>query len=168
MVQDLWQVTCGVSCLARALSDALDRRLPNQLVVTVAVGGILAGACQGGQTAALQQLASMALALATLGVFYRLRMVRAGDVKGAGALGAWQGLSLAPVSLLYGCLLAGVWSAARLAVMPDAACRLQAVALRPFDGAALERARREKTSLPLMVPLVLGALLNLWLARGHR
>ena len=101
-----------------AIYDFRQRRVPNWLVLA---GAFLALAALATGMAPIEQDWTGALLGAGIGfgfllLFYALRVMGAGDVKFAGALGLWVGLSALPPIWLVGSLLAGLHAALWLAL----------------------------------------------------
>lgn len=87
------------------VSDARTRRIPNALVATLAVGGLLFSLAASPLLPGLARgLGGLGLGLALWLPFYALRLLGAGDVKLFAAAGAWLG----PMAVLEGALVAAV------------------------------------------------------------
>ncbi len=106
-----------------ASSDVATRRIPNQLTVLAAIGGLSWGLMAGGLTGLGQALVGGAVGFGLMLVFYLVGAVGAGDVKALGALGCflapWTALSLFVLTALAGGVLALVrMIAARRSLRP--------------------------------------------------
>jgi len=100
-------------CAALALVAACDvrsRRIPNALVLTIAIGGAVHAVITGGLTSAAASLLGMLAGVALLYFQFHRGLMGAGDVKLLGAIGAWTGPYGAVCTMLLGSLLGGVLS----------------------------------------------------------
>lgn len=151
-----------------ARSDIAARRIPNALVLVVAVLGMCVGATILRAPVGLRgAIAGLALGLALWVPFWLMRVLGAGDVKLAAAIGTWLG----PAGVLEASVLAavagGVLALAVLARRRRIAALASGVALW---AAALQRGEltkplvNDKTDvLPYGVALAVGAALTGWL-----
>jgi prepilin peptidase CpaA len=93
-----------------ASSDVATRRIPNQLTVLAAIGGLSWGLMAGGFTGLGQALLGGAVGFGLMLVFHLFGAVGAGDVKALGALGCflapWPALTLFVLTALAGGVLA--------------------------------------------------------------
>jgi prepilin peptidase CpaA len=78
------------------VTDWRHRRIPNALVVTMALSGLLASAAHGSPTTILNSILGLLLGFALMLPPFLLGALRGGDVKLLAALGAWLG----PVGVL--------------------------------------------------------------------
>jgi prepilin peptidase CpaA len=101
--------------------DVALHRIPNALVVGVAVSGLLGSAMRGGATA----VGSSALACVAVGAALWLAWTRhwigGGDLKLASATAAWLGIARVPAYLLASAMAIGVVSVASYALSERAA-----------------------------------------------
>lgn len=97
------------------LHDVRERRIPNHLVVLIALSGVLQAALAGGPAGARGALLGALLGGALLWFPWRLQLLGGGDLKLLAALGAWLGPARTPKALLGAALLAGLLSLVALA-----------------------------------------------------
>lgn len=99
--------------LVAAGFDVRERRIPNALVLLIALGGLSAAWMDGGAVRASEGGVSAAIALASCLPLYVLRGLAAGDVKLIAAGGLWWTISELVVVLaaiaICGALLATGW-----------------------------------------------------------
>jgi prepilin peptidase CpaA len=141
-----WSTSYIASLLAVAVSDALYRRIPNSLCLTISFLGMVCWAAHAGPSGLLSALGGAAVGAAALLVMYLLNMVGAADVKVAFAFGALLGPRGAGVAVLVGMVFCGLMSLGYL---------------RPklhWRG-ALTWARAEGKTVPMGAALALGVLL---------
>jgi prepilin peptidase CpaA len=158
--------TALVTIVAR--SDITARRIPNPLVLIIAILGMCVGGtilrAQVGLTGAT---AGLVLGLALWLPFWLLRVLGAGDVKLAAAIGTWLGpagvLEASVLAALAGGLLALVVIARRRRLVALASgVALWAAALQ--HGQLTKPLVNDKTDvLPYGVALAVGAALTGWL-----
>lgn len=166
-------VTLGATLLFAALlalaaaSDWRSRRIPNRLVIALALSGV---ACSiATSPSALGALGrsggGIAVGLALWFPFYALRWMGAGDVKLFAAAGAWLGPERALVGSLLAALLGGLLGALwmlRTHGARDAALRMAVGATVPGLGFAPVDARSQR-AIPYGVSLAIGAFAAAWL-----
>lgn len=150
------------------VSDVRTRRIPNSLVLTLALCGLgYALAIMSPWAALGRALTGSAVGLALWLPFWLARVLGAGDVKLAAASGAWLGAAgIAEASLLAavaGGLLA-VWALARTSGLRGAARRFGAwmIASRVTGTLAPEVTPRERR-VPYGVAIAAGAAVAAWL-----
>lgn len=164
------------------ISDARTRRIPNGIVLLLAVGGLAHSLVrEPGAAAFPQALAAMALGLVIWLPFHTMRMLGAGDVKLFAAASAWlsplAAVNAALVAALAGGLLSLAWmlrshggafTVVRVTQMASVAgVREQVVGARDHgaDGGVVgggERARGA-SRLPYGIAMAIGLLATVWL-----
>ena len=106
--------------LAVCLRDVQVRRIPNRLVVALAVGGLASTTLAFGMHGLTRSLLCLAIGFAIWIPFYALRMLGAGDVKLFAAAAAWlspaQVLNAALLAAFAGGLLSIIWLVRELGV----------------------------------------------------
>ena len=147
-------------------SDLRARRIPNKIVLLLAVLGVLHSALVVGPLRGpLLALAAMALGLAIWLPFYAFRFLGAGDVKFFAAACAWIGpaavVRAALLSALCGALLVVVWALVY-------ALRDYVVTSRRPVGASADRADRldapaTRRRLPYGLAMAAGLSVAVWL-----
>ena len=154
--------------MAVARSDLIARRVPNALVVALLVGGCTAATIGLlGDVGPLRALTGAALGFAAWLPFWLLRLLGAGDVKLATAIGAWLG----PWGVLEASLLAALAGGVLALAVVARRRRLGALASGfALWVAALRRGELTKPLvdgraelLPYGVALAVGATLTGWL-----
>jgi prepilin peptidase CpaA len=93
---------------AIAVVDLRERRIPNAIVMPLALAGLVHAAWFGGVASALAALVGILAGVALLYYQFSLRWMGAGDVKLLGALGAWSGWLGALYILVIGSIIGGV------------------------------------------------------------
>ncbi len=153
---------------AVARSDIASRRIPNALALALVVSGACAAATVLRAPVGLEGAAAgFALGLALWAPFWLMRVLGAGDVKLAAAIGAWLGpagvLEASVLAALAGGLLAlGVLARRKRVVAMATSIALWAAALR--RGQLTKPPVDEKADLlPYGVALAAGAALTGWL-----
>jgi prepilin peptidase CpaA len=154
--------------VAVARSDIAARRIPNRLVGALAVLGLVAAVTVLREPVGLAgALAGFGLALAIWVPFWLLRVLGAGDVKLAAAIGVWLGPAGVVEASVLATLAGGVLAAGVLARRGRLGPLAVSVAL--WAG-ALQRGRLTKPLagsttdvLPYGVPVAVGAVLAGWL-----
>jgi prepilin peptidase CpaA len=147
-------------------ADTLDHRIPNELVVAGATGGLLLAGLNGGLVGAANSIGGFFAGMLVLLPFYLLRGMGAGDVKLIGAVGAYLGptgaVLAAAGSLIAGAVLALGIVALRL-LMADA--RLEAKVGE--TGASMTSGQRlsavSKERFPYALAIAIGSIASLWL-----
>ncbi len=102
-----WSALASVLAAA-AIVDARQRRIPNGLVVPLALGGLAHAVFVGGVPAALASLVGVAVGIAALYFQFSRGWMGAGDVKLLGAIGAWCGAAGALYVLLVASIVGGL------------------------------------------------------------
>ena len=146
---------------AAAGFDLASRRVPNRLTVGLVALGVVVRAGIGGWTAGAWGVAGAAVGLGLLLLPFARGWMGGGDVKLAGAIGAWLGPAGAAWSVLIGLALGGLLAAATLA-LGGAALRAE-VATNLKNALYAQRVpvvRRRPASkvVPLAVALAAAAL----------
>jgi Flp pilus assembly protein protease CpaA len=100
--------------------DVRQRRIPNELVATIAMGGLIHASIVGGAEGLLWSFVGIVAGLAILFLPARAGLAGAADWKLAGALGAWCGAAGALYVVLYGTLLNGLLALLALLRLPRA------------------------------------------------
>ena len=107
---------CSLLVLA-ALSDLLQRRVPNRLNLLILSFSLAVRFWEGGWGSVAQGFAGAGLAFALLFPFFVLRWYGAGDVKLMSAGGAYLGLSETGEALLLGTSFGGALALVQVALM---------------------------------------------------
>ncbi|HVI97026.1 MAG TPA: A24 family peptidase [Anaeromyxobacter sp.] len=145
-----------------AASDVACRRIPNQLTLPLAVGGVAASAVTFGAWGAAQSLAAAALAGAILTLLWRRGKLGGGDVKIGIAAAAWVGWArLGPYAAWSGIFLGVLALAAYLASARDARQQMRANFAAVARGQAIApplQATGARVPVPAGVALGAGAL----------
>ena len=153
----------GSACV----SDVRTRRIPNSLVLTLALSGLAYSLATMPPLQGLERaLAGSAVGLALWLPFWLARMLGAGDVKLAAASGAWLGAAGIVEASLLAAVAGGVlalWALARNGGLPGAARRFGAWmiashATRTFAPEVTPRDRR----VPYGVAIAAGAAVAAW------
>ncbi|MDH7568238.1 MAG: prepilin peptidase [Armatimonadota bacterium] len=97
------------------VSDLRTRRVPNAVVVPVALAGVLLAAATSGWRGAAESLGGMVVGMALLLPVWLAGGTGAGDVKLMGMVGALRGAEFALFTLLFGAIAGGVMALAALA-----------------------------------------------------
>jgi prepilin peptidase CpaA len=153
--------------LIAALGDVRSRRIPNMLVLTVALSGLLFSAfvppSWGG---ALRGIEGLGTALACWLPFYAMGWLGAGDVKLAAAAGAWLGprrsVEASLIAALLGAVLAFTWMLRVRGIKNSAETLGLAVAV-PRVLADSRKSADGMQALPYAVVIAIGALSAAWL-----
>ena len=147
------------------VSDVRSRRIPNTLVLCIAVLGVGYSLMLGpGVHGALRAAGGMAVGLMLWLPFSALRMLGAGDVKFFAAASAWLGPALAAraavLSALFGGLLALVWLAGGRRWMPELGQPYSTVLQPEGSGelSAADRTRQLPYGLAMAAGLAVAAL----------
>jgi prepilin peptidase CpaA len=151
-----------------ARSDVRDRRVPNALVVALIAGGLVTTLTVLREPVGLRGAAGgFALGLAMWAPFWLLRVLGAGDVKLAAAIGTWLGPAGVIQASVLAALVGGVLAVAVLARRRRLAALAGVVAIW---ASALQRGELTKPLaddksdlLPYGVALTAGATLVAWL-----
>jgi prepilin peptidase CpaA len=141
-------------------SDLATRRVPNALMIAVAVTGAFAQWASGGYASALAGIAGGAGILALFFAAWATGKLGGGDLKLAAATAVWLGPSRLPAFVLF-TAMAGL----PVALATYASHRLQSSRLS--HGAAPGGDREfamvtARPTVPLSVAIALGALATLW------
>jgi prepilin peptidase CpaA len=150
------------------VSDVRTRRIPNSLVVMLALGGLVYALAIMSPLAALgRALAGSAVGLALWLPFWLARVLGAGDVKLAAASGAWLGVAGIVEASLLAAVAGGVlavWALARSGGLSAAARRFGAwmIASRVTGKLAPEVTPKERR-VPYGVAIAAGAAVAAWL-----
>jgi prepilin peptidase CpaA len=147
--------------LLAAHSDWRERRVPNRVVVALALAGVATAGTRGGVTGAAEALAAVALGVAVLLPPYALGWMGAGDVKLVAAAGSWLGATGTVHLVLWSAVAGGVLSLAWLLSATRAERRavrenLEGLVLAGAQG-RLERPRSSTSGVPYGVAIALAA-----------
>jgi len=150
-----------------AIGDVRTRRIPNRLVLALALLGFLYSALKGGPVwGSLRALEGLLVGMGLWLPFYALGWLGAGDVKLVGAAGAWLGpietIEASFIAALLGALLALLWML-RSRGLRNAVETLGVATTLPSVLTESSKISDRKRSLPYSVPLVVGALCAAWL-----
>ncbi|MDQ3242403.1 MAG: A24 family peptidase [Gemmatimonadaceae bacterium] len=150
-----------------AVGDIRHRRIPNSLVATLAVLGVVFSVYGQGVTAGLlTAVQGFAIGLAVWLPFYLVGWLGAGDVKLYAAAGAWLGpartLEGALIAALVGALLAFIWMLKSQGV-GKALATLGIAAGSPGILASGRDTVRTRPTLPYGVAIALGAICAAWI-----
>ena len=154
--------------VAVARSDVAARRIPNALVVGLILAGVAAATTVLRESVGARGAAAgLALGLALWGPFWLLRVIGAGDVKLAAAVGAWLGPAGVVEASVLAALAGGLLALAVLARRRRLATLATAVALwtAAFRRGELSRPLVDDRAdvLPYGVAIAAGAALAGWL-----
>ena len=149
-----------------ALGDVRTRRIPNRLVVAIALIGLLYSVITVGPLwGTLKSIEGFFAGMAFWIVFYALGWLGAGDVKLVAAAGTWLGprevVEGSLIAALLGAILALLWMF-RTRGMKTAVETLGVAATMPSVLAPSPSSDRAR-SLPYSVPIAVGALCAAWL-----
>jgi prepilin peptidase CpaA len=155
-----------------AASDICARRIPNRLVLIVALSGIGASiVIRGWHIGVLSALTGVGVGLAIWVPFYALRMIGAGDAKFFAAACAWLGPKLALNAALTSALFGGafaigwvLWIKARQASVVVRASGVGGSSA-PHDTAHAEPPVPQ--TLPYGVAMTLGIWVTAWFPSLH-
>lgn len=158
------------------ISDARTRRIPNRIVLLLAVGGLAHSVVrEPGAAGVLPALAAMALGFGIWIPFHAMRMLGAGDVKLFAAASTWlvplAVVNAALVAAVAGGVLSLVWmlrsyggafTFVRVTQMASVSgVRDQVVAAREGGGAAGPATGRAR--VPYGIAMAIGLLATVWL-----
>ena len=149
-----------------ALGDVRTRRIPNRLVVAVAVLGLMySGLVPPSFSGALKGVEGLATGLACWLPFYALGWLGAGDVKLFAAAGAWLGpmraVEASLIAALLGAILAVLWMLRARGVRHSVETLGIAVTMPRILAEGPSTADRIR-SLPYGVAMAAGALAAAW------
>jgi prepilin peptidase CpaA len=153
--------------LLAALGDVRTRRIPNRLVVTTALMGILYSTVTVGPLwGPLKGIEGLVAGLAFWLPFYALGWLGAGDVKLVAAAGAWLGprevVEGSLIAALLGAVLALLWML-RSRGLRRAVETLGVATTLPSVLTNTRSSSDHVRSLPYSVPIAVGALCAAWL-----
>ena len=100
--------------IAAMICDARYRKLPNRLIVSIALLGLVLNTAFGGLEGGVSSVLGLVIGFFVLLPFYLFRMLGAGDIKFLGSLGAFLGHELILYATAAGVILAGICSLAIL------------------------------------------------------
>jgi prepilin peptidase CpaA len=152
-----------------SLCDVRARRIPNWIVVPIAVTGLLSQYMHGGLKAAAGGLLALAIVVTLLLVLWARRALGGGDLKLAAAAATWVGLASLPLYAATSCIVGGL--VALYCYFESTATARQEIRanLSRFHAPTIAEARRTAGS-PVLVPygvaFAVGALVTLW-AKGR-
>lgn len=150
-----------------AVSDWRTRRIPNPIVLTLALTGVVCAAITSASplTGIARSGSGIAVGLALWFPFFALRWMGAGDVKLFAAAAAWLGPEGALIGSLLAALLGGVLGALwmlRTHGVRDTAMRMAIGTTVPGAGFAPVDARSRR-AIPYGVSLAIGAFAAAWI-----
>lgn len=153
-----------------AFRDVRTRRIPNRLVVVLAVTGLVFSVyLSAGPGGLLRSAAGIGVGFACWLPFHMVRWLGAGDVKLFAAAGSWLGATRA----LEGALIAGLAGAGLALVwmvwmhgVRSTASTLSVATAAPGVLLPSEEDRRRRRAMPYGVALAAGALAAGWLPRS--
>ena len=155
--------------LAACWSDVASRRVPNALVLLLAVGGIVYSISAGGWIDGLASgLGGLILGLLIWLPSWLVRLLGAGDVKLFAAAGAWLGPRSTLEAAVWAGLIGGLLSIVYLLRhrgIRGAVFSLSALRLDPKGAIQRERVDPARKSLPYSVALAGGAVIAAWFPR---
>jgi prepilin peptidase CpaA len=159
----------AIAMVVAAAFDLRSRRIPNWLNLAVALSGLVAHVVSRGLTGAAWSLGGAALGLGLLYVPFAARWLGGGDVKLAGAMGAWLGPRLVLSATLYGVavngLLALIWMVRWAPLRREVGGNLRAAL---WAGELPDGVRRERGQmLPLGLALAAAAIFVMWSEGFH-
>lgn len=151
-------------------ADALDHRIPNELVIAGAVAGLLLAIANAGFAGAMDATAGLLVGGAMLLPFYLLRGLGAGDVKLMAVVGAYLGpadaMLAAAISLLAGAALG--LCVVLLRVWPEGSAMrtLTEVTNASTDSRRQRYSEVAQEKFPYAVAIATGSGVMLWLRGG--
>src|SRR5687768_836669 len=153
--------------IVAAIGDVRSRRIPNRLVVVLAVLGLAFSLTQAPGVAGLVKGGGGLLAgLACWLPFYALGWLGAGDVKLFGASGAWLGplhaVEGALIGALSGAVLSLIWMM-KSRGMRDTAVTLGMAASSPGLLAPSMQEKARRSTMPYGIAIAFGAICAGWL-----
>jgi prepilin peptidase CpaA len=157
--------------LAGCVSDVRSRKIPNELVLVILVGGWVFALLSADPWRAVRlSLAGTTIGFAIWIGFYVLGAIGAGDVKFFAAVGAWLGPSLTWRAALVAAVVGGILAIGMLLLEKrlGAAFRHIAMAASARTMAVVPDATsssKENRRLPYGVALAVGALVVAWFPR---
>jgi prepilin peptidase CpaA len=160
MIDPLYIPILGALLAIACASDVACRRVPNVIVIAMALAGVAAQWASGGPARALWAVLGAAALLAVFFAAWAARKLGGGDLKLAAAVAIWLG----PASLVWFVLLTGMagipvalaaWAGRRVAF-----ARAAAGVAGGVDAGALPPVRSH--TVPLSVAIALGAAAVLW------
>lgn len=156
---DLLPILGALLAIACA-SDAAGRRVPNALVVTIALAGVVAQLASGGPLRSLGGILAGAALLAVFLAAWGARLLGGGDLKLAAATAVWIGPSgLVSFVLFVGMAGIPVALAARVAHRMELSRLVRSAAA---SGRSVHELTPERETVPLAVAIALGAGAVLW------
>lgn len=154
---------------AACWSDIMSRRVPNELVLLLAVGGIIYSMSGGAWFhGLLSGFAGLALGLLIWLPSWLLRLLGAGDVKLFAAAGAWLGPWGTVEAAIWAGLIGGLLSVAYLLRhrgIRGVVFTISALRIDPKGAIQRERDDPTRKSLPYSVALAAGAVIAAWFPR---
>lgn len=155
--------------VAAAIGDLRTRRIPNKLVVSLAVLGMAYSVARSPNLAGfIDAGGGLIVGLACWLPFYLLGWLGAGDVKLYAAAGAWLGplrsLEGAAVAALFGALLSLMWMVKSMG-MKNVAHTLGMAAASPQLLSPDPNGSRKRSVMPYGIAIAFGALWAGWMPR---
>jgi prepilin peptidase CpaA len=166
-----WGAAFTLLLIAGCVTDLRSRKIPNELVVAILVGGWLFALYSPESWRALgMSLAGTAVGFGIWIAFYLARAIGAGDVKFFAATGAWLGPELTWRAAIIAAVAGGVLAIIMLVLERrlGAVVRRLALAISSKSVALLPDQPVKQTShrsLPYGVALAVGALVAAWYPR---
>lgn len=155
----------GVILVVVSVLDVRFRRLPNSIIASGIVGALVLAVSFGNWAVFLSSLFGLLVGLVCFFPFYFVGATAAGDVKLIGLLGAWCGLELIMIIVLWSLIVGGVLGFAYLKI-----------AKRKTNSSSQSIQNREasntitKTKEPIYFPyapaITVGAGIAIWLETG--
>jgi prepilin peptidase CpaA len=147
--------------------DVARRRVPNLLVVCVAVSGLVSQAVLGGARGLGSAVAAMAIVVALLWLPWSKGILGGGDLKLAAAAGGWIGLEGLATYLLASALAGGILSAfawARSDAGARSEMRANLIQVRVTGQLSpIAPSGPGRVSVPYVAAIAIGALVSLGL-----
>lgn len=156
-----------VLLLWAALGDLRSRRIPNRVVVAIAILGVAYSAFSGGMHGLGSSFGGMATGLVCWLPFYVLGWLGAGDVKMFAASGAWLGpmkaLEGSLVAALFGAVLALLWMLHVRGFRKSLETLAIATSSPGVLSSSAKQGETERGTMPYGIAIAAGALWAAWL-----
>lgn len=157
--------------LSISYMDVRYRRIPNKLVLTILLGGIVVNAYFGAWHGLASSFGGAAIAFGIMFLFHLFGTMGAGDVKLFAAIGAVLGSSLVLPTFLIVALTGGILAVFKMVYTRRAMATMQGVVhffigLLPGQSVPRLNVPVDPTyTLPYAVPICLGSVLSFFLFR---